>query len=81
MESDFDPGEYDACTYCGRTIFPGVVQCPYCKEMNDGKGALGLEGEQKPRLPRSYVIAGWLLIAITIVPMLYALWYVFMRVK
>ena len=43
-----DRGEYDVCTYCGRSIFPGVAECPYCHSYTDGKGPLGLEPD-RPR--------------------------------
>ena len=66
-----DRGEYDVCSYCGRSIFPGVAECPYCHRYTDGRGSFGLE-EQK-RLPRLFVIAGWLVLAGLLLPLLLAL--------
>ena len=66
-----DRGEYDVCTYCGRSIFPGVAECPYCHHYTDGKGRLGLEAER--RLPRAYAIAGWILLAALLLPLLWGL--------
>ncbi len=67
-----DRGEYDACTYCGKSIFPGVAECPYCQHYTDGQGPFGLE--EKKRLPRIFVIAGWLVLAGMLLPLLLALW-------
>ena len=70
-----DRGEYNQCTYCGRTIFPGVAACPYCHQYTDGKGPLGLGAEDTPRkFSRTYVIAGWLVLVCTLLPLLYALY-------
>lgn len=74
-----DPGEYDACTYCGKTIFPGAAECPYCHNYTDGKGPLGT-GEDIPRkLPAIYVAVGWVLVVLTVMPLLWALWLAFAR--
>jgi hypothetical protein len=69
-----DPGEYDACTYCGKTIFHGVAECPYCHNYTDGKGPLGI-GEKEPRkLTKIYVIAGCLLLLAMVLEILVQLW-------
>ena len=71
---DLDPGEYDACTYCGKSIFRGAAECPYCHNYTDGKGPLGLDGPDAPRkLPRMYLIVGWILLAVMLLPFLWAL--------
>lgn len=74
-----DPGEYDACTYCGKTIFPGVAECPYCHHYTDGKGPLGTDAEEPRKLSPLYVTVGWVLVILTVLPLLWALWRAFTR--
>lgn len=40
MSDELDPGEYDVCSYCNRSIFPDVLRCPHCGNYTDGKGAV-----------------------------------------
>jgi len=51
-----DESEYEACSYCGKTIMSGVVQCPYCKNYTDDAGPKGLQTERP--MPRWFLIAG-----------------------
>ena len=72
-----DRGEYDVCTYCGRSIFPGVAECPYCHSYTDGKGPLGLEPD-RPR-PKWFVVVAWVAVAAMLLPLVWALWRLFRR--
>ncbi|MCZ7648171.1 MAG: hypothetical protein M5U26_23420 [Planctomycetota bacterium] len=68
-----DPGEYETCTYCNRSIFPDVAECPYCRHYTDGKGPFGLGAEDSPRrIPRIFVIAGLLVVLAFVLPVLLA---------
>ncbi len=66
-----DSGEYEACTYCNRSIFPDVAECPYCHNYTDGKGPFALQKER--RIPRIFIIAGWLALLGMLLPLLFAL--------
>lgn len=48
--------DYETCSYCGKTIMYGVVQCPYCRNYTDDQGDHGLKA-RKP-IPRWFLIAG-----------------------
>ncbi|GMV80132.1 MAG: hypothetical protein AMXMBFR7_13160 [Planctomycetota bacterium] len=69
-----DPGEYDTCTYCNRSIFPDVAECPYCGHYTDGKGRFGLGAEDERRIPRVFLIAGWLVVLALVLPLLITVW-------
>ena len=66
-----DAGEYETCTYCNRTIFEGVAECPYCHNYTDGNGPYALHRER--RIPRIFVIAGWVVLVAFALPALLAL--------
>jgi len=53
-----DDSVYESCSYCGKTIMPGVVQCPYCRNYTDDKGPLGMDAPRAT--PRWFLIAGTL---------------------
>ncbi|MCW8131737.1 MAG: hypothetical protein KIS92_15430 [Planctomycetota bacterium] len=69
-----DPGEYDVCTYCGKSIFPDVAECPYCHKYTDGKGPHGLNAGEPRRLAWYYVLAGWVLLLLMLLPFVLQLW-------
>lgn len=60
-----DPqGECSVCSHCNRSLPAGVAQCPYCKNFTDERGAHA----PKPRIPRIFVIAGWLVVIALLLP-------------
>lgn len=78
MEDD-DPGEYDACSYCNRSIVTGVAECPYCHNYTDGRGPYAVDADAPRKLPRVYVIFGWLLLLSMLLPLAWVLWVTFGR--
>lgn len=72
-----DRGEYDVCSYCGKSIFPGVAQCPYCGRFTDEQGPLGLQ--QQRRIPRIFVILGWVALVAFVLPLVYGLFVLLRR--
>ena len=69
---DEDP--YEACSYCNKSIFPGVVRCPYCGQNTDGLGPYGLGETGGPRrLSRVFLVAGVLLALAFALPLLMGL--------
>lgn len=65
-----DPqGEYSVCSNCNRSLPPGVAQCPYCKNFTDDRGVHA----NQPRIPRIFVIAGWLVVIAFLLPVILAL--------
>jgi hypothetical protein len=48
--------DYETCSYCGRTIWAGVTQCPYCRNYTDDAGAKGLQAKRS--MPRWFLIGG-----------------------
>jgi pyroglutamyl-peptidase len=66
-----DPGEYEVCTYCGKSIFPGVAECPYCHHYTNGQGPYALHRER--RIPRVFVIGGWVALAAFLLSLVWAL--------
>ncbi len=67
-----DHDEYESCTYCNRSIFPDVAECPYCHNYTDGNGPYGWARHK--RMPRIYVIMAWLVLAAFVLPLLLALY-------
>lgn len=67
-----DPGEFEVCSYCNRSIYPDVAECPYCHNYTDGNGPYGLHKQR--RIPKVFVIAGWLVVIAFVLPALLALY-------
>src|SRR5579864_8353294 len=68
-----DPsGEVNLCSYCNKRIPLDVAKCPYCRNYTDDAGPRTRAGE-RPRFPRIFVIAGWLVVIAFVVPLLIAL--------
>ena len=68
-----DPHDESQCSYCGAIIYFDSPRCPKCGEYTDGLGPRNrpespARGEQ--RLPRIFVIAGWILLAVLVIPIL-----------
>ena len=67
-----DPsGQVYICGYCRKEISPDVARCPYCGNYTDDGGPRNAEPRQ--RLPRVFVIAGWLVVIAFTLPLLIAL--------
>jgi hypothetical protein len=58
------------CTYCGNWVYGDSVRCPKCGNYTDG---LGTFHPERPRFPRVFVIAGWLVLLALLLPVLIAL--------
>ena len=66
-ENPIEDDPYEECTDCGKSIFPGVSECPYCRNFTDGKGPLALIREnedERPRLKKIWVITAWVLVVL-----------------
>ena len=61
------------CLVLGGGIAFSSVECPYCHNYTDGKGPHGLQQER--RIPRIYLVAGWLLLIAFLLPTVLALWW------
>lgn len=74
-----DPqGECTVCSHCNRSLPPGVTQCPYCKNFTDDRGGHGDQSGAPAsaggrRLPRIFVIAGWLAAISLLLPIVLSL--------
>lgn len=65
---EFDGSEMQ-CSYCGKWICADVARCPKCGEYTDGLGRFQDPGRAGRRIPRIFVIAGWLVLAALLVPL------------
>ena len=61
-------GRHDVCSHCGAEVMEGVARCPECGKYTDGAGP-----KENRRIPRIFVIAGWLVVAGILLPLLLAL--------
>ena len=69
-----DRGEYDVCSYCGRSIFPDVAECPYCHRYTDGQGPFSAaESPGGLRQSKVFTIAGWLVVLGFLLPLLFVI--------
>jgi hypothetical protein len=64
------------CTYCGNWVYGDSVRCPKCGNYTDG---LGRFQPERPRIPRIFVIAGWLVLLALLLPLLLSLWHLLRR--
>lgn len=69
------------CSYCGKYVYEDLTRCPSCGNYTDGLGPLAKDAERpgERRLPRIFVIAGWLVILCFLLPLLMAIYYKFKR--
>ncbi|MCY3021040.1 MAG: hypothetical protein NTW87_18655 [Planctomycetota bacterium] len=72
MSEGFDGNEMQ-CSYCGKWIYADSPRCPKCGNYTDGLGPYHHPTKDGKRLPRIYVIAGWLVVLCFVVPLLIAL--------
>ena len=68
------------CSYCGASIYDDSPRCPKCGNYTDGLGDFGKPSSSKQRLPRIYVIGGWLAVIGMLAPILIWLYYNYQRV-
>jgi hypothetical protein len=72
MSDEFDGGEMQ-CSYCGKWIYADSPRCAKCGNYTDGLGPLArVEKDGRP-IPRMYLIAGWLVLAGMLLPLIIAL--------
>jgi hypothetical protein len=69
-DDEMDRGEYEVCSYCGRSIFPDAPQCPYCGNYTDGQGPGQRPPDKDRRLPPYLVLVGWLVILAFLLPLI-----------
>ena len=58
---DYDRNEMQ-CSYCGKWIYADSPRCPKCGNYTDGLGPYHAPEKDGRRLPRVFVIAGWLVL-------------------
>ena len=73
-ESEFDGGEMQ-CSYCGKWIYADSPRCPKCGNYTDELGPLNRPEKDGRRIPRIFVIAGWLALLAFLAPVLLALYH------
>lgn len=79
-----DSGQMESevrCSYCGNWIYEDMIRCPKCGEYTDGLGPLAKGGDpnvgrsgSEQRLPRIFVIAGWLVLISMLLPLILAIY-------
>ena len=76
-DDDAFDSDHMQCSYCGKWIYADSPRCPKCGNYTDGLGDFGNEARSGQRLPRIWVIAGWLALIGMLLPFLLALYYRF----
>lgn len=61
------------CSYCGKWIYADSPRCPKCGNYTDGLGKYHDPERGGRRLPRIFVIAGWLVVLCFVLPLLLVL--------
>jgi hypothetical protein len=61
------------CSYCGKWIYADSPRCPKCGNYTDGLGPYAAPEKDGRRLPRVFVIAGWIALVCFLLPLLLAL--------
>ena len=72
MDDDDDIADQEPCSYCGKQIYADSPRCPACGNYTDGQGTFAPARDSGQRLPRIWVIAGWLAVAALLLPLLLA---------
>jgi hypothetical protein len=78
MDNDTD-SDHEPCSYCGKLIYADSPRCPCCGNYTDGLGNFEKGRQPGQRLPRIWVIAGWLAVIGMLLPFLFMLYNRFNR--